>query len=58
MTDLARLGVVELSGVLQRREASASEVAAILLERIRNVDGTHSHEGDSGSINAWVRVYE
>ena len=58
MTDLARLGVVELSGVLQRREASASEVAAILLERIRNVDGTHSHEGDPGSINAWVRVYE
>ena len=57
MTDLAELGVVELSGVLQRREASASEVAASLLERIRNVDGTHSHEGDPGSINAWVRVY-
>jgi aspartyl-tRNA(Asn)/glutamyl-tRNA(Gln) amidotransferase subunit A len=58
VTDLARAGVVELSGLLQRREASASEVAGTLLERIRDVDGTHSHEGDPGSINAWVRVYE
>ena len=58
MTDLARLGVVELSSLLQRREASASEVTAALLERIRDVDGTHSHEGDPASINAWVRVYE
>ena len=58
MTDLARAGVLELSGLLQRREASASEVAGTLLERIRDVDGTHSHEGDPGSINAWVRVYE
>jgi aspartyl-tRNA(Asn)/glutamyl-tRNA(Gln) amidotransferase subunit A len=58
VTDLARLGVVELSALLQRREASASEVATALLERIRDVDGTHSHEGDPASINAWVRVYE
>jgi aspartyl-tRNA(Asn)/glutamyl-tRNA(Gln) amidotransferase subunit A len=58
VTDLARLGVVELSGLLQRREASASEVTTALLERIRDVDGTHSHEGDPESINAWVRVYE
>ena len=58
MTDLSRLGVVELSALLQRRAASASEVAAALLERIRAVDGTHSHEGDPAAINAWVRVYE
>jgi aspartyl-tRNA(Asn)/glutamyl-tRNA(Gln) amidotransferase subunit A len=58
VTDLSRLGVVELSALLQRRAASASEVAAALLERIRAVDGTHSHEGDPAAINAWVRVYE
>jgi aspartyl-tRNA(Asn)/glutamyl-tRNA(Gln) amidotransferase subunit A len=58
VTDVAQLGVVELSGLLQQRKASAAEVAASLLERIRAVDGTHSHEGDPGSINAWVRVYE
>jgi aspartyl-tRNA(Asn)/glutamyl-tRNA(Gln) amidotransferase subunit A len=28
------------------------------LRRIAERDGTHSHEGDPGSINAWVRVYE
>src|SRR6185312_570938 len=28
------------------------------LARIRELDGTHSHDGDPGSINAWVRVYE
>ena len=22
------------------------------------MDGTHGHDGDPGSINAWVRVYE
>ena len=37
---------------------SATELTSALLTRIRDVDGTHSHEGDSGSINAWVRVYE
>jgi aspartyl-tRNA(Asn)/glutamyl-tRNA(Gln) amidotransferase subunit A len=58
VTDVARLGVAELSSRLQRRELSAGEVTGALLERIREVDGTHSHEGDPGSINAWVRVYE
>jgi len=58
MTDVAELGVTELSSRLQRRELSAGEVTGALLERIRGVDGTHSHGGDPGSINAWVRVYE
>ena len=58
MTDLTRLGVREASALLARREASASELTAALLARIREVDGVHSHEGDPGSINAWVRVYE
>ena len=58
MTDVARLSVTELSRRLQRREVSAGEVTGALLDRIREVDGTHSHDGDPGSINAWVRVYE
>ena len=58
MTDVARLSVTELSRCLQRREVSAGEVTGALLDRIREVDGTHSHDGDPGSINAWVRVYE
>jgi aspartyl-tRNA(Asn)/glutamyl-tRNA(Gln) amidotransferase subunit A len=58
VTEIARLGVAELSSRLQRRELSAGEVTGALLERIRKVDGTHSHQGDPGSINAWVRVYE
>ena len=58
MTDITRLGVAELSDRLQRRELSAGEVTKALLARIREVDGTHSHEGSPGSINAWVRVYE
>jgi aspartyl-tRNA(Asn)/glutamyl-tRNA(Gln) amidotransferase subunit A len=58
VTDVARLGVVDLSSRLQRRELSAREVTEALLARIREVDGTHSHEGDPGSVNAWVRVYE
>jgi len=58
LTDLARLGVAEASALLARRGVSASELTGALLERIREVDGIHSHEGDAGSINAWVRVYE
>ena len=29
-----------------------------LLPYFREVDGEHSHPGEAGSINAWVRVYE
>jgi len=54
----ADLGVVEAAARLARRELSATEVVGACLERIRERDGTHSHEGDPGSINAWVRVYE
>jgi aspartyl-tRNA(Asn)/glutamyl-tRNA(Gln) amidotransferase subunit A len=58
VTDVVRLGVRGLSDLLQRGEVSAVEVTEAFLRRIREVDGTHSHEGDPGSINAWVRVYE
>jgi aspartyl-tRNA(Asn)/glutamyl-tRNA(Gln) amidotransferase subunit A len=58
LTDLARLGVVEASELLARRRVSATELVEALLARIREVDGVSSHEGDPGSINAWVRLYE
>ncbi len=33
--------------------ASSRELTEASLERIRERDGTHSHDGDPGSINAW-----
>src|SRR5947207_15956058 len=58
MSSPADLGVVEAAALLARRELSSSELVEACLERIRERDGTHSHEGDPASINAWVRVYE
>ena len=58
MNDPADLGIAEASRLLARRELSASELANACLARIRERDGTHSFEGDPGSINAWIRVYE
>ena len=58
MSDLTRLGVVDAAALLAERDASSSELVAACLERIREHDGVHSHDGDAGSINAWVRVYE
>jgi aspartyl-tRNA(Asn)/glutamyl-tRNA(Gln) amidotransferase subunit A len=56
--DPADLGVVEASALIADRTLSASELVGACLARIRALDGTHSHEGDPASINAWVRVYE
>ena len=58
MSELADLGVVEAAALLERREASSRELVAACLARIAGRDGTHSFDGDPGSINAWVRVYE
>ncbi|HJX49709.1 MAG TPA: amidase family protein, partial [Gaiellaceae bacterium] len=58
MTDPADLGVVEAGALLHEQALSARELATACLARIRERDGTHSHEGDPASINAWVRVYE
>ncbi len=58
VTDPADLGVVEAGTLLREKALSARELATACLARIRERDGTHSHEGDPGSINAWVRVYE
>ncbi len=58
MTDPADLGVVDAAAALGRRKLSSRELVEACLRRIRERDGTHSHEGDPASINAWVRVYE
>jgi aspartyl-tRNA(Asn)/glutamyl-tRNA(Gln) amidotransferase subunit A len=57
VTEPADAGVVEAIELLARRDVSARELAESCLERIRARDGTHSRDGDPGSINAWVRVY-
>lgn len=58
MSDLTALGVLAASLALEQREVSARELTEACLQRIRALDGHHSHEGDPSSINAWVRVYE
>ena len=58
MTSPADAGVVEAIALLARRDASSRELVESCLARIRERDGAHSHEGDVGSINAWVRLYE
>jgi aspartyl-tRNA(Asn)/glutamyl-tRNA(Gln) amidotransferase subunit A len=58
VSDPADLGVVEASALLAARELSSVELTEACLARIRERDGTHSFDGDHGSINAWVRVYE
>ena len=56
-TDPADLGVGEAVSALAAGELSSLELVEACLRRIEERDGTHSHDGDPGSINAWVRVY-
>ncbi len=56
--DPADLGVLEAADALAARTLSSRELTEACLARIRERDGTHSHEGDPQSVNAWVRVYE
>ena len=58
MNEAADLGVLEASRLLARRSLSAVELTDACLARIAERDGDHSHDGDPGSVNAWVRVYE
>ena len=37
---------------------SSVELVSACLARIAERDGVHSFDGDPGSTNAWVRVYE
>jgi aspartyl-tRNA(Asn)/glutamyl-tRNA(Gln) amidotransferase subunit A len=56
-TDPADLGVGEAVSALAGGELSSLELVEACLRRIEKRDGTHSHDGDPASINAWVRVY-
>ena len=58
MSHPADLGVLEAAAALRARTLSARELVGACLARIRERDGAHSHDGDPGSVNAWVRVYE
>jgi len=54
----ADLGIVDAAEQLARRRLSATELVSACLGRIHERDGSHSHDGDPDSINAWIRVYE
>lgn len=56
-TDPADLGVGEAASALAGGKLSSLELVEACLRRIEERDGTHSHDGDPASINAWVRVY-
>ncbi|PWU23630.1 MAG: amidase, partial [Candidatus Rokuibacteriota bacterium] len=58
MTDPADLGLTDAAAALAKRSLSSRELVEACLARIRERDGMHSHDGDPGSVNAWVRVYE
>lgn len=58
MSGPADLGVEDAAAALRKRSLSSRELVEACLARIRERDGTHSHDGDPDSINAWVRVYE
>jgi aspartyl-tRNA(Asn)/glutamyl-tRNA(Gln) amidotransferase subunit A len=57
-TDPADLGVTEAVSLLGDGSLSSLELVEACLRRIGERDGTHSHEGDPDSINAWIRVFE
>ncbi len=57
-TNPADLDVTEALSLLGEGSLSSLELVEACLRRIGERDGTHSHEGDPDSINAWVRVYE
>jgi len=57
-TDPADLGVTEAVTLLRDGSLSSLELVEACLRRIAEHDGTHTHDGDPESINAWVRVYE
>ena len=58
VTDPADLGLQDAATALGSRALSSRELVEACLARIRERDGSHSHDGDPGSTNAWVRVYE
>ena len=57
VTDPADLGVRDAAAALHSRALSSRELVDACLARIHERDGTHSHDGDPASVNAWARVY-
>jgi aspartyl-tRNA(Asn)/glutamyl-tRNA(Gln) amidotransferase subunit A len=57
VTNAADLEVQEAAELLARRALSSRELTGACLARIDERDGARSHDGDPGSVNAWVRVY-
>jgi aspartyl-tRNA(Asn)/glutamyl-tRNA(Gln) amidotransferase subunit A len=58
VTEPADLGVVDAARALASRQVSSRELVAACIARIEERDGAHTFDGDPGSVNAWVRVYE
>jgi aspartyl-tRNA(Asn)/glutamyl-tRNA(Gln) amidotransferase subunit A len=58
VTDPADLGVTDAAEALAQGTLSSRELVEACLRRIGERDGTHSHDGDPESVNAWVRLYE
>jgi aspartyl-tRNA(Asn)/glutamyl-tRNA(Gln) amidotransferase subunit A len=58
VTDPADLEVRDAAAALHSRSLSSRELVDACLARIHERDGTHSHDGDPASVNAWARVYE
>ena len=50
--------LAKLADDLESGRTTSRKLVEACLARIAERDGTHSHDGDPGSINAWVRVYE
>jgi aspartyl-tRNA(Asn)/glutamyl-tRNA(Gln) amidotransferase subunit A len=57
-TNPADLGVLEAAVELASRRLSSRELVEACLARIAQRDGRRTFDGDAGSVNAWVRVYE
>jgi len=56
--DPADLGVLDAADQLASRRLSSRELVDACLARIADRDGRRSFDGDPGSVNAWVRVYD
>jgi aspartyl-tRNA(Asn)/glutamyl-tRNA(Gln) amidotransferase subunit A len=56
--DPAELGVLEAAEALASRRLSSRELVDACLARIAERDGERTFDGDPGSVNAWVRVYD
>lgn len=56
-THPADLDMIDAATALAEGTLSSSDLVEACLERIEERNGAQSHDGDSESINAWVRIY-